>query len=58
MRDLDNLDVLEGGLKVMKALFVRCSNVVLSLMGIMAVVFANCQCVGRAYEPKVPKGLE
>lgn len=42
----------------MKALLVKCSNVVLSLMGIVAVVFANCQCVGRAYEPKVPKGLE
>ena len=42
----------------MTALLAKCSNVVLSLMGIVAVVFANCQCVGRAYEPKVPKGLE
>lgn len=42
----------------MKTLIARCSNVVLSLMSVIAVVFANCQCVGRAYEPKVPNELE
>lgn len=42
----------------MKNVIARCSNVVLSLMAIVAVVFANCQCLGRAFEPKVPDELK
>ncbi len=36
----------------MKSSIARCSSLVLSLMATVAVVFANCQCLGRVYEPK------
>ncbi len=46
----------------MKALLAKFStkfsNVVLSVMAVMAMIFANCQCSARAYEPELPEELK
>lgn len=35
----------------------RIANVALSLMAVMATLFANVQCRGKCYEPVVPEKL-
>ncbi len=45
-------------MKVAKVFLAKCSNVALTLMAVMAVIFANCQCMGRAYEPELPEELK
>ncbi len=51
---------LERGyyVKILKLLLVKSANAALALMAVMAVIFANCQCVGRAYEPELPEDLK
>lgn len=43
--------------KTKKALLTKCSNAALRVMALVAIIFANCQCSGRAYEPNVPDEL-
>lgn len=45
-------------MKTKKALLAKCSNVALSVMAVMAIIFANCQCSARAYEPELPEELK
>ena len=45
-------------LKMKKALLTKCSNAALSVMAVAAIIFANCQCSGRAYEPELPEELK
>lgn len=44
--------------KILKALLFKSANAALALMAVVAVVFANCQCIGRAYEPELPEELK
>ena len=46
-----------GDVKIKKAFLTKCSNLVFSVMAVVAMIFANCQCSGRAYEPKLPEEL-
>lgn len=47
-----------GDVKIKKAFLTKCSNLVFSVMAVVAMIFANCQCSGRAYEPKLPEELK
>lgn len=44
-------------MRKMKVLLAKCSNVALSLMAVMAMIFANSLCRGRLYEPELPEEL-
>lgn len=44
-------------MKVIKVLLVKCSNVALAFIAVIALIFANCQCMGRAYEAELPEEL-
>ena len=48
----------DSDVKTKKALLAKCSNVALSVMAVMAIIFANCQCSARAYEPELPEELK
>lgn len=41
----------------MKQILQKGADLTLSVMEAVAVVFANCQCIGRAYEPEMPEEL-
>lgn len=45
-------------MRKMKVLLAKCSNVALSLMAVMAMIFANSLCRGRLYEPELPEELK
>ena len=45
-------------MRAMKALLVKCSNVALTLMAVMATIFANSLCRGKLYEPELPEELK
>lgn len=45
-------------MRKMKALLIKSSNVALALMAVMATIFANSLCLGRAYEPEMPEELK
>ncbi len=45
-------------MRKMKILLAKCSNVALSLLAVMAMIFANSLCRGRLYEPKLPEELK
>ena len=45
-------------MRKMKVLLAKCSNVALSLMSVMAMIFANSLCRGRLYEPELPEELK
>lgn len=47
-----------GDVKIKKVFLTKCSNLVFSVMAVVAMIFANCQCSGRAYEPKLPEELK
>ena len=47
-----------GDVKIKKAFLTECSNLVFSVMAVVAMIFANCRCSGRAYEPKLPEELK
>lgn len=49
--------IMEGGLWKMKQILQKGADLTLSVMEAVAVVFANCQCIGRAYEPEMPEEL-
>lgn len=42
----------------MKQILQKGADFTLSVMEAVAVVFANCQCIGRAYEPEMPDELK
>lgn len=44
-------------MKKVKILLKKSANGILAVMAVFAVVFANCQCLGRAYEPEMPEEL-
>lgn len=48
----------DGDVKTKKAFLTKCSNLAFSVMAAVAMIFANCQCSGRAYEPEVPEELK
>lgn len=48
----------DGNVKTKKAFLTKCSNLAFSVMAVVAMIFANCQCSGRAYEPKLPEELK
>lgn len=50
--------ILEGGLGDMKQILQKGADFTLSVMEAVAVAFANCQCMGRAYEPEMPDELK
>lgn len=50
--------IMEGGLGNMKQILQKGADFTLSVMEAVAVVFANCQCIGRAYEPEMPDELK
>lgn len=41
----------------MKQILQKGADLTLSVMETVAAVFANCQCIGRAYEPEMPEEL-
>ena len=45
-------------MRLVQCIFHKGVNMVLSMMAIFAVVFANCQCAGRAFEPELPDELQ
>lgn len=49
---------MEGGLGDMKQILQKGADFTLSVMEAVAVAFANCQCMGRAYEPEMPDELK
>lgn len=44
--------------KGMKCILHKGVDIALSMLAIIATIFANCQCTGRAYEPEVPEELK
>lgn len=44
-------------MNIRKTLLAKSANAALALMAVVAVVFANCQCLGRLYEPEIPEDL-
>lgn len=48
---------MRGGVSMRRILH-KSVDIALSMLAIIATVFANCQCTGRAYEPEVPEELK